>query len=78
MPKSRITRASFYATVKFNCPTPPPPPLPPFPPALTQLLNHCILVVVSMMFPNEFSPESHVAFDKFLAALAVALSEKYR
>uniref|UniRef100_A0A3Q3VYM8 Globin domain-containing protein n=1 Tax=Mola mola TaxID=94237 RepID=A0A3Q3VYM8_MOLML len=47
-------------------------------PANFKLLNHCILVVISMLFPNEFSPEYHVAFDKFLAGVAVALSEKYR
>lgn len=43
-----------------------------------QFLNHCILVVLAIMFPKEFTPEAHVALDKFLSALALALSEKYR
>lgn len=43
-----------------------------------QLLSHCILVVVSSMFPKDFTPEAHCAFDKFLCALSLALSEKYR
>ncbi|XP_061563812.1 hemoglobin, alpha embryonic 5 [Cololabis saira] len=47
-------------------------------PANFKLLSHCILVVVATMFPNDFPPESHVALDKFLAALALALSERYR
>ncbi|XP_024128048.1 hemoglobin embryonic subunit alpha [Oryzias melastigma] len=47
-------------------------------PANFKILAHCILVVLAMMFPSDFSPEVHVAMDKFLAALALALSEKYR
>uniref|UniRef100_A0A3P9I9Q3 Globin domain-containing protein n=1 Tax=Oryzias latipes TaxID=8090 RepID=A0A3P9I9Q3_ORYLA len=47
-------------------------------PANFKILGHCILVVMAMMFPNDFTPEVHVAMDKFLAALALALSEKYR
>lgn len=43
-----------------------------------QLLGHCILVVIAQMFPNDLTPEAHCALDKFLAALALALSEKYR
>lgn len=43
-----------------------------------QLLGHCLLVVAAMMFPKDFTPEIHAAFDKFLAALALALSESYR
>ena len=43
-----------------------------------QIAAHCIMVVMAIMFPNEFSPEVHVAMDKFLAAVALALSEKYR
>lgn len=46
-----------------------------FPP---QILSHCILVVLSIMFPKDFTPEVHVAFDKFLAATCLALSERYR
>lgn len=43
-----------------------------------QLLGHCIHVVVAKMFPKDFTPEVHLAFDKFLAAVALALAEKYR
>ncbi|XP_069571698.1 hemoglobin subunit alpha-1 [Brachyistius frenatus] len=43
-----------------------------------KILAHCILVVMAIMFPKEFSPEVHVSVDKFLAALARALAEKYR
>lgn len=44
----------------------------------SQILSHNILVVLAIMFPKEFTPEIHVAMDKFLAALALALAEKYR
>ncbi|XP_044036535.1 hemoglobin embryonic subunit alpha [Siniperca chuatsi] len=47
-------------------------------PANFKILSHNILVVMAIMFPNDFTPEVHVAMDKFLAALARALSEKYR
>uniref|UniRef100_A0A3B3HH82 Uncharacterized protein n=1 Tax=Oryzias latipes TaxID=8090 RepID=A0A3B3HH82_ORYLA len=47
-----------------------------FPP--TQLLAHCLQVVIANMFPKDFTPEAHVACDKFLANVALALSEKYR
>ncbi|XP_024128073.1 hemoglobin embryonic subunit alpha [Oryzias melastigma] len=47
-------------------------------PANFKILSHNILVVLATMFPNDFTPEVHVAMDKFLAALALALSEKYR
>uniref|UniRef100_A0A3P8SWC8 Globin domain-containing protein n=1 Tax=Amphiprion percula TaxID=161767 RepID=A0A3P8SWC8_AMPPE len=43
-----------------------------------QILAHNILVVLAIMFPTEFTPEVHVCMDKFLAALARALAEKYR
>ncbi|TNN67405.1 Hemoglobin subunit alpha-1 [Liparis tanakae] len=43
-----------------------------------RILSHCILVVLAIMFPSEFTPEVHVSMDKFLAALSRALSEKYR
>lgn len=49
----------------------------PFPLHL-QIINHNILVVLAMMFPDDFTPEVHVSVDKFLAKLALALSEKYR
>ncbi|KAG9331318.1 hypothetical protein JZ751_019484 [Albula glossodonta] len=47
-------------------------------PANFKLLSHNILVVLSMLFPDDFNPEVHVAVDKFLAQLSLALSEKYR
>ncbi|XP_030629944.1 hemoglobin subunit alpha-2-like [Chanos chanos] len=43
-----------------------------------KILTHCILVVLCMLFPEEFTPQIHVAVDKFMALLALALSEKYR
>ncbi|XP_024128665.1 hemoglobin embryonic subunit alpha-like [Oryzias melastigma] len=47
-------------------------------PANFKILSHNILVVLAITFPDDFTPEVHVAMDKFLAALALALSEKYR
>ncbi|XP_029978150.1 hemoglobin, alpha embryonic 5 [Sphaeramia orbicularis] len=47
-------------------------------PANFRILTHCLLVVVASKFPADFTPEAHVAFDKFLAAVSLALSEKYR
>lgn len=47
-------------------------------PANFKILAHNILVVLAIMFPEDFTPEVHVAMDKFLGALARALSEKYR
>merc|ERR1739838_35601 len=47
-------------------------------PANFKIISHCILVVMAIMFPEEFTPEVHVSLDKFLAALALALAEKYR
>ncbi|XP_047214531.1 hemoglobin embryonic subunit alpha-like [Girardinichthys multiradiatus] len=47
-------------------------------PANFKILAHNILVVLAITFPNDFTPEVHVAMDKFLAAVALALSEKYR
>ncbi|KAG7223175.1 hypothetical protein INR49_015783 [Caranx melampygus] len=44
-------------------------------PANFKILSHNILVVLAIMFPNEFTPEVHVSMDKFLAALALALAE---
>ncbi|XP_029945166.1 hemoglobin embryonic subunit alpha [Salarias fasciatus] len=47
-------------------------------PANFKVAAHNIMVVMAIMFPNEFTPEVHVAMDKFLAAVARALAEKYR
>nr|P0C237.2 RecName: Full=Hemoglobin subunit alpha; AltName: Full=Alpha-globin; AltName: Full=Hemoglobin alpha chain [Artedidraco orianae] len=47
-------------------------------PANFKILNHCIMVVISSMFPKDFTPEAHISLDKFLSAVALALAEKYR
>ncbi|XP_074512114.1 hemoglobin embryonic subunit alpha-like isoform X2 [Sebastes fasciatus] len=47
-------------------------------PANFKIISHCILVVMAIMFPTDFTPEVHMSLDKFLAALALALAEKYR
>ncbi|KAB5586962.1 hypothetical protein PHYPO_G00007510 [Pangasianodon hypophthalmus] len=43
-----------------------------------KILSHNLLVVLATMFPTDFTPEVHVSMDKFLAAVSLALSEKYR
>ncbi|XP_024128594.1 hemoglobin subunit alpha-1 [Oryzias melastigma] len=47
-------------------------------PANFKILSHNILVVLATVYPEDFTPEVHVALDKFLGALSRALSEKYR
>ncbi|KAA0725283.1 Hemoglobin subunit alpha-2 [Triplophysa tibetana] len=47
-------------------------------PANFKILSHCILVVIAMLFPHDFTPEAHMAMDKFLTRVALALSDKYR
>ncbi|KAM4715464.1 hemoglobin, alpha embryonic 5 [Anableps anableps] len=47
-------------------------------PANFKLLAQCLQVVIASMFPNDFTPEAHVALDKFLSNVALALSERYR
>ncbi|XP_058508545.1 hemoglobin subunit alpha-1-like [Solea solea] len=47
-------------------------------PANFKILSHNILVVMAILFPEEFTPEVHVSMDKFLAAVALSLAEKYR
>uniref|UniRef100_A0A8C6TBH8 Globin domain-containing protein n=1 Tax=Neogobius melanostomus TaxID=47308 RepID=A0A8C6TBH8_9GOBI len=47
-------------------------------PANLKLLAHCMMVVLASLFPDDFIPEVHMAVDKFMAALSLALSEKYR
>ncbi|XP_039979602.1 hemoglobin subunit alpha-A-like [Xiphias gladius] len=47
-------------------------------PANFRTLAHNIILVTAMYFPSEFTPEIHVSLDKFLQAVALALSEKYR
>uniref|UniRef100_A0A8C6S4B4 Hemoglobin, alpha embryonic 5 n=1 Tax=Neogobius melanostomus TaxID=47308 RepID=A0A8C6S4B4_9GOBI len=43
-----------------------------------KLMAQCLMVVIAIMFPKDFTEEAHLATDKFLANLALALSEKYR
>ncbi|XP_026229354.1 hemoglobin subunit alpha-1 [Anabas testudineus] len=47
-------------------------------PANFKILSHNLLVGLAVLFPKDFTPEVHVALDKFLAAVARALSERYR
>ncbi|KAK1877342.1 Hemoglobin subunit alpha-2 [Dissostichus eleginoides] len=47
-------------------------------PANFKILSHNILVVMAVMFPTDFTPDVHVSLDKFLAAVSLALAEKYR
>ncbi|XP_076609399.1 hemoglobin subunit alpha-A [Chaetodon auriga] len=47
-------------------------------PANFRMLAHNIILVMSMYFPGDFTPEVHLSFDKFLQNLALALSERYR
>uniref|UniRef100_A0A673W5W3 Hemoglobin alpha embryonic-3 n=1 Tax=Salmo trutta TaxID=8032 RepID=A0A673W5W3_SALTR len=46
--------------------------------SLSEIFNYNMLVTLAMMFPDDFTPEVHVSTDKFVAQLALALSEKYR
>ncbi|KAF7643830.1 hypothetical protein LDENG_00232520 [Lucifuga dentata] len=43
-----------------------------------KIFTHCILVVMSMILGEEFTPEIHLSVDKFLAQLSLALAERYR
>ncbi|MBN3276841.1 HBAD protein, partial [Polyodon spathula] len=43
-----------------------------------KLLAHTLLVTLSASLGAEFTPEVHLAWDKFLAIVATVLSEKYR
>ncbi|PWA27948.1 hypothetical protein CCH79_00020766 [Gambusia affinis] len=47
-------------------------------PGVGSILAQCLQVVIASMFPNDFTPEAHVALDKFLSNVALGLSEKYR
>ncbi|KAM8837602.1 hemoglobin, alpha embryonic 5 [Spinachia spinachia] len=47
-------------------------------PANFKILSHCILVVLASLYPKDFTPEAHVALDKFFCGVALALSERYR
>uniref|UniRef100_A0A8B9PBP3 Globin domain-containing protein n=1 Tax=Apteryx owenii TaxID=8824 RepID=A0A8B9PBP3_APTOW len=43
-----------------------------------KLLSQCFQVVLAVHLGKEYSPEIHSAMDKFLAAVASVLAEKYR
>ncbi|XP_069036973.1 hemoglobin embryonic subunit alpha-like [Lepisosteus oculatus] len=43
-----------------------------------KLLGHTLLVSLSASLGADFTPEAHVAWDKFLANIALVLAEKYR
>ncbi|KFP83118.1 PREDICTED: hemoglobin subunit pi [Apaloderma vittatum] len=43
-----------------------------------KLLSHCILCTVAARYPNDFTPEVHAAWDKFLSSISSVLTEKYR
>ncbi|XP_034050054.1 hemoglobin, alpha embryonic 5 [Thalassophryne amazonica] len=47
-------------------------------PANFKILAHCIMVSIAILYPQDFTPQAHVSLDKFMANLALALSEKYR
>ncbi|KAK6476109.1 hemoglobin subunit alpha [Huso huso] len=47
-------------------------------PANFKLLSHTILVVLALYFPADFTPEVHLAVDKFLARVSHVLTDKYR
>ncbi|XP_067427096.1 hemoglobin embryonic subunit alpha-like [Thunnus thynnus] len=47
-------------------------------PANFKIISHNILVVLAIIFHADFTPEFHVAKNKFLTAVALALAEKYR
>ncbi|XP_055991296.1 hemoglobin subunit mu [Sorex fumeus] len=47
-------------------------------PANFPLLMQCFQVVLASHLQDEFTVEMHAAWDKFLTALAVVLTEKYR
>ncbi|XP_069503968.1 hemoglobin larval subunit alpha-like [Ambystoma mexicanum] len=43
-----------------------------------KLLSHSIQTVLASHFPEEFTPETHAAWDKYLAAVSAVLVSKYR
>ncbi|CAM5087011.1 unnamed protein product [Natator depressus] len=43
-----------------------------------KLLCHCFQVVLAVHLADEFTPQVHLAYDKFLAAVSAVLAEKYR
>ncbi|CAL8312456.1 unnamed protein product [Arctogadus glacialis] len=47
-------------------------------PANFKILNLNLVVVLGLMFPDDFTPQVHVSVDKYLALICLALCEKYR
>ncbi|XP_061080227.1 hemoglobin cathodic subunit alpha-like [Conger conger] len=47
-------------------------------PSNFKILSHNLLVACAVNFPSDFTPEVHVAVDKFLCAVCAALADKYR
>uniref|UniRef100_A0A3Q3KUA0 Hemoglobin embryonic subunit alpha n=1 Tax=Mastacembelus armatus TaxID=205130 RepID=A0A3Q3KUA0_9TELE len=47
-------------------------------PANFKIFAHNVIVALAINFPADFTPEVHVALDKFLSAVARGLSERYR
>lgn len=43
-----------------------------------QFLSQCLQVALAARLGKEYSPEVHSAVDKFMAAVAAVLAEKYR
>nr|BBK61021.1 alpha D-globin [Podocnemis unifilis] len=43
-----------------------------------KLLSHSFQVVLAVHLGEEYTPQVHVAYDKFLAAVSAVLTEKYR
>ncbi|KAM6054383.1 hemoglobin subunit alpha-2 [Chlamydotis macqueenii] len=43
-----------------------------------KLLSQCFQVVLAAHLGNDYTPQVHAAFDKFLSAVAAVLAEKYR
>ncbi|NXW81987.1 HBAD protein, partial [Alopecoenas beccarii] len=43
-----------------------------------QLLAQCFHVVLATHLGNDYTPEAHAAFDKFLSSVCTVLAEKYR
>ncbi|XP_074866668.1 hemoglobin subunit alpha-D-like [Carettochelys insculpta] len=47
-------------------------------PANFKLLSQCLQVVLAAHLREEYTPQTHVAVDKFLSAVAAQLASKYR
>ncbi|XP_053328108.1 hemoglobin larval subunit alpha-like [Spea bombifrons] len=43
-----------------------------------KLLSNCILAVLAIHFPEQFTITAHAGWDKFLSAISTVLTSKYR